>query len=191
MSAVQLPAWKSPHGPDRRVAAYLDPAAIGPLRYAIVVRALMDAVLCESPPGSNRGGRVDEYNTASGAPLGSPHCASTVSAWWRESGAATPGKFKEASCDEWMKWAKAHGTFHPRSSTYQPQPGDAVLYGVPGDARHIGVLVRVIPAAKGFTRTLIACEGNTTMGGFNREGFITTPKVVDLSRVLGWVEPKP
>ena len=60
------------------------------LHAAIIRRALLDIGLCEIPPGSNRSARIDSYNTATGAPIGSYWCASALAAWWREAGAATP-----------------------------------------------------------------------------------------------------
>jgi hypothetical protein len=60
--------------------------------------------------------------------------------------------------------------------------GAAVVYGKPGDASHIGVIVRVIPL-------LLAVEGNTTLDGFSRNGVAVDLKLVNTDRVLGYVYP--
>lgn len=151
------------------------PTTTDPLHRAIVERAITDIGICESPPGSNRSGVIDGYNTAAGAPVGSYWCASAVAAWWRDSGAMLPPQ--PASCDSWLTWSKSTKRF---AST--PAPAYAVLYGVPGDAQHIGVVIRTTPL-------LLAIEGNTSLGGFSRNGVAVDLKEVPLARVLGYVRP--
>lgn len=161
----------------RLSAPWLD-ATTPQLNAAIVRRALLDIGLCEIPPGSNRSGRIDEYNSATGAPIGSYWCASALTAWWREAGAATPPK-DAASCDAWMAWAKLTHRW-----TQHALPGYAVLYGTPTDASHCGVVVRASPL-------LLSCEGNTSLGGFDRNGVAVDLKLVNTPRVLGYVSPVP
>lgn len=158
-------------------APWLD-ATTPALHAAIVRRALLDVGLCEMPPGSNRSQRIDEYNTATGAPVGSYWCASAVTAWWRESGADVPSH-SAASCDAWLAWAHATARF-----TATPSPGDVVLYGTPADASHCGVVVRVSPL-------LLSVEGNTSLGGFDRNGVAVDLKLVNTPRVIGYVSPIP
>jgi hypothetical protein len=160
----------------RALAAWL-PADTSPLRAGIVRRALCDVGICETPPGSNRSGRIDEYVRAVGSPLGSYWCACAVAAWWREAGAWTP-PHSAGSCDEWLTWAKATGRYHTA-----PALGAAVLYGKPGDASHIGVIVRVTPL-------LLAVEGNTALEGFSRNGVAVDLKLVSGRAVLGYVYPE-
>lgn len=145
------------------------------LARAIVQRALTDVGVVEMPPGSNRSGVIDEYNLRAGVPPGSYWCASAVGAWWKDCGAEVPPGY--ASCDAWLRW---RGGLSP-----VPTPGAAVLYGRPGDATHIGVVVRVTPV-------LLSVEGNTTLGGeFNRNGIAVDLKPVATGRVLGYVHPIP
>ncbi len=146
----------------------------------VVLRALADIGVCEDPPGSNRGPQVDAYNQAAGAPIGSYWCASAVGRWWRDAGWAVPPGY--ASCDHWMQWAKDHGRF-----SAVPVVGAAVLYGVPGDARHIGLIVRVSPL-------VLSVEGNTTVEGANfgasRNGVaVSLKEVTKADPVLGYVHP--
>lgn len=163
--------------PVRYLADWL-PADTPALNAAIVRRALTDVGLLEMPPGSNRSPRIDEYNRAVGSPVGSYWCASALSAWFRESGARTPPT-SAASCDAWLSWATHHGYLSSR-----PVEGAAVLYGVPGDASHCGVVVRLTPLR-------LSCEANTSLSRYDRNGIAVTLKEIDTSRVLGYVIPAP
>lgn len=155
------------------------PASTPELNRRIVKRALLDVGVCEIPPGSNRSGVIDDYNQRASAPVGSFWCAAAVHAWWQDAGAAVP-EAGPAGCDEWMKWAKKTGRWSDK-----PSPGAAVVYGKPTDANHIGVIVRVDPI-------LESVEGNTTIGGaFNRNGVAVDLKSPELSRVLGYIHPRP
>lgn len=147
-------------------------------------RAVLDVGICELPPGSNRSGRIDEYNRLAGVAVGSYWCASAVRAWWSE-GAAAAGVVQPlppypASCDSWMAWAHATGRW-----SQTPRPGFAVLYGKPTDAVHIGCIVRATPR-------VLSIEGNTQFGGeFDRNGWAIAMKLVNPTRVVGYVSPTP
>jgi hypothetical protein len=154
------------------------PPDLPTLNLAIAKRALLDVGICEIPPGSNRSGRIDEYLTVAGSPVGEPWCASAVAAWWREAGAETPPRLA-ASCDAWMQWAKQTNRW-----VTQPVIGAAVLYGTPTDATHIGVVVRTNPL-------LLSVEGNTALMGYSREGVAVDLKQVAQDRVVGYVNPAP
>lgn len=163
----------------RELAPWL-PAATPALNRAIVQRALLDIGICEMPPGSNRSGRIDEYVRAVGSPLGSFWCAAAVAAWWREAGAETPPR-DAGSCDAWWAWGLK--TFRVAG---EPAPGAAVLFGVPGDAQHIGVIVRTSPL-------LLSVDGNTSLGGYSRNGVAVDLKLIERTngRVLAYVHPLP
>lgn len=163
----------------RSLAAWL-PTAAPAIQIAIVKRALLDVGICEDPPGSNKSGRITEYNRAAGAPVGSYWCAAAVFAWWREAGADVPSLSSgPASCDTWMTWAMRERLWESK-----PAPGAAVVYGTPGDASHIGVVVRVTPL-------LLSVEGNTSIGGeFSRNGVAVDLKEVNRPRVLGYIYPR-
>ena len=151
----------------------------------ILERAIVDLArewvgVSEDPPGSNRGAEIDQWNRDAGAPPASYWCASFVAAVFRAAGAALPPV--PASCDSWMIWAKAQGLWRPA-----PRTGCAVLYGVPGDARHIGIIIRTHPQ-------VFSIEGNTTVEGskFERNGTAVALKIVDAhDPVLGYVMPWP
>jgi hypothetical protein len=59
-----------------------------------------------------------------------------------------------------------------------------VVYGIPGDASHIGVVVRTEPL-------LLSVEGNTSIDAFSRNGVAVDLKQVNRPRVLGYVSPTP
>lgn len=174
--------------PPRSLAPWL-PASTLPKIRAAVERALKDVGICEMPLGSNRSGRIDEYLRAAGVPesvitSGKGYwCAAAASAWWREAGMMIPplgyNGGGPASCDTWMTWGKANNRWHDK-----PVVGAMVLYGVPGDAQHIGMVIRVDPILYGV-------EGNTTAGGdYNRDGAAVDAKGVTTKRVLGYVWPE-
>ena len=147
----------------------------------VVARARMDVVqVVEVPYASNRGTEIDEYNRRAHVALGSFWCASAVAAWYEDAGLEVPPG--RASCDKWMEWAKATGRW-----SMVPVIGAAVLYGVPGDAEHIGLVVRLLPL-------MLTIEGNTSIdAGFSRNGVAVMVKQVKLGapRILGYVLPFP
>jgi len=148
-----------------------------------------------TPPGLNYGGfpgglqkdergRIDDMfdnvglnNQAKVAKDGSGYywCAAAVATWWQEAGLETPSG--GASCDNWMNWGKQNGYW-----STSPKIGAAVLYGTNADAHHIGIVAAVTDSGG-----IITIEGNTSGGGFNRNGcgvFKKTPK-----KYLGFVLP--
>jgi len=165
---------------ERKSAPWLDSTNKGAelLEQKIVRRALLDVGIMEMPVGSNRSTRIDEYVRMVGSPVGSFWCAAAVAAWFRESGARIPG-IEAGSCDRWMHWAKANGLW-----TLMPGIGYAVLFGNPADAQHIGIVARIKPV-------MASVEGNTSMGGYNRNGFAIDLKETARDRVIGYVRPVP
>lgn len=155
------------------------------MRLAIVFRALADLGVCETPPGSNRGGRIDEWNRRAEAPPASYWCEAWANAVWTDAGAETPPSLR-ASTDAMIIWGKQTKRWRPVSAT--PEIGDQVLYGktVAGalDANHVGIVVRVTPY-------LLTVEGNTGFGGFDRNGEAVVLKKPEPARILGYVSPIP
>jgi hypothetical protein len=149
-----------------------------------------------SPPGKNYGGfsggvqkdepgRIDEMfdncgldNQSKVQKTGSGYywCAAAVTTWWKEAGLPLPPNGR-AGCDFWMSWGKQNGYW---STT--PKVGAAVLYGSSSDAHHIGIVAAVTKSGG-----IITIEGNTSGGGFSRNGcgaFRKVPK-----KYLGFVLP--
>lgn len=133
---------------------------------------------------NNRRGRIDDMfdnveldNQAKVRKTGSGYywCAAAVATWWQEAGLQTPSG--GASCDVWMKWGKSNGYWSSK-----PKIGAAVLYGSPSDAHHIGIVAGVTP-----TGGIITIEGNTSGGGFSRNGCGVFQKIP--KRYIGFVIP--
>lgn len=163
--------------PTHRSASWL-PLDTSAIVRGIIEGALADVLVCEEPLGSNRGACIDLWNKAAGVPAGSFWCASWAASVWRRAGAQLPPF--PAACDDWMRWAKRYGHWDTH-----PSYGAAVLYGVPGDARHIGIVVRLTP----FVGSI---EGNATVEGsqFERNGTAVAVKLVTPhDPVLGYVRP--
>jgi hypothetical protein len=164
------------------VARWL-PFELSELRLGIISAAFSDLGVLEIPPGSNRGPEIDDYNRAGGSPVGSYWCANAAAHWCRSAGAVTPGPGRDGSCDEWVRMAKRLGTWREKSA-YTPEPGDLILYGAPGDANHMGLIVRSEPY-------LLSIEGNRSWGGFSRNGECVDLNRAEISRALGFVVPTP
>lgn len=152
-----------------------------------------------TPPGLNYGGfpggqqlqepgRIDEMlsscgldNQAKVASDGSGYywCAAAVMQWYKEAGALTPPS-GQASCDTWKNWGISNGLFRQN-----PVIGAAVLYGTLADSNHIGVVSGITPDGQ-----ITTIEGNTSGGGFNRNGVGVFSKIPNQSKIIGYVHPR-
>jgi hypothetical protein len=145
----------------------------------IVAFASKDVGTLENPlpPGKpeNWGQRVSEMLKGVGFKTPAYWCAAAVASWYRSAGAKSPNS---ASCDVWMAWAKRNGLF-----SRTPVVGAAVLYGSSADAHHIGIVESII---NNKIRTI---EGNTSGGGFNRNGVGVFRKTANINKVVGFVLP--
>ncbi len=150
--------------------------------------ALTNVGVCEEPPGSNRGPEIDAWAREFGSPPGSFWCALAV-AKARKMGNLWIPQGSAGSCDEWIYQGRHAGVM-----SNLPQPGAAVVYTnnkrlTQGryagqlDAVHIGLVLRLTPK-------LLSIEGNTTLGKYDREGYVQTLKEVDPTRVLGFILPE-
>jgi hypothetical protein len=154
-------------------APWLDDT-VHPVRAAIARWAIARIGVYELPPGSNRSGLIDEWNSLAGAPLGSPWCASFARAAWTENGVAPLG---DASCENWHMKAAAAGRM-----VSIPGIADIALFDfgtTPGVADHAGVVVRITP-------TILTAEGNTDEAG-SREGVMVAVKDRGGHGLLGYV----
>lgn len=134
-------------------------------------------------------GRIDEMHKINGIDnisqlraAGSGHhwCASAVATWWKEAGISPKVlNFWTPLVANWVPWAQKNGLW---SAT--PVVGAAIIYkGGKLGYCHIGVVKSVI---NGVVTTI---EGNTTGGGFNRNGVTVAVKTPNLGRVAGYVIP--
>ena len=157
-----------------------------PLAAAIIREAQLRIPILENPPLSNRSPEIDAMCRAWGVPLASYWCALFKADVWKAAGAETPpikgDSYHPAIADTWRRWALETGRFSPT-----PALGYGVLYGTAGKepAHHVGVcVVSVKPVA-------LDIEGNTSGAGFDRNGELATIKLIDTSRVIGYVSPRP
>lgn len=148
---------------------------------AIIRRALDDVGIVESPVGSNRGPRIDEYLRRANVPESLIRawkgwwCAAAVGAWWADCGASVPRDY--ASCDAWLPFLMTDG------KRAQPQPGDAILYGLRDNAHHIGVVARVIPM-------MLTIEGNRAFAGTTNNGVAVDIHPPQRKDILGYIRPQ-
>lgn len=155
-----------------------------------ILQASTDLVgVCEDPIGSNRGEDIDAWAQKFGSPLGSYWCALMQGEIADRSDSWRPTT-NVGSCDEWYKQGLAAGLV-----VRAPRPGAVVLYtngtrlssgAYTGqlDAVHIGRVLRATPRP-------FAIEGNTTLGKYDRNGFVCTLKEIAQSRVLCYLAPAP
>ena len=167
---------------DQLYGQQLSPGVFNALYFA-----LTHVGVCEVPPGSNRGPEIDAWCQEFRSPLGSYWCAIAVGKARKAGGLWIPSECVGA-CNEWVCQATKDGL-----TTMTPIPGAAVVYGngthVEGgpydgqlDAVHIGIVLRVEPV-------VLSIEGNTTIEGESRNGWIQTLKEVDRAHVLTYVLP--
>ena len=154
----------------------IDSKAVGKGASA-VKEAIKDIGKMEVPPKSNYGGRVTEMLKTTGINGPAYWCAAAVTAWWKAAGMATPPG--SASCDNWVSWAKKNKRW---SST--PVIGAAALYFTGTDAHHIGLVAAITDNGR-----IVTIEGNTTGGGFNRDGVGVFKKQPRLTAIGGFVLP--
>lgn len=155
---------------------WLDTADVSPGVHNALYFALTHIGVCEQPPGSNRGPEIDEWCEEFGSPLGSYWCALAVG-MARKAGSLWIPSHDVGACSEWVSQGMRDGL-----TTSTPVPGAAVVYGDGVKAEHIGIVLRVEPV-------LLSIEGNTTIEGESRNGWIQTLKAVDKARVLTYVLP--
>lgn len=132
-----------------------------PVRIRALERAQRYIGVKETPPGSNRGVLIDQWNHTAGVPVGSPYCASFWHSMYDAEGVHVGGG---AYCPTIYDWGVAKG-FEVR----RPFRGDAVLFDWDqnGELDHIGMVERVLALRwsagrfVGFVRTV---EANTSAG---------------------------
>lgn len=166
------------------------------------MRTVHDFDICEVPPGSNRSGRIDEYNRRAGSPVGSYWCMAVATAQWVDAGADVAPKAR-ASVDVMVHWAYEEGLWIPYTGANLPDEGDLIIYTnkkalpaktklphgkvpFPGqlDGYHVGTCARKSPY-------VISHEGNTSWGGtFSRNGEAYLSKRPEMARVYGYIQPR-
>lgn len=159
--------------PPPRAAGWLDDNNSTPLQRAIVERALLDDGINEDPIGSNRGIRIDQYLRRAGVPepliqTGKGWwCAAWVGAVFRDCECLLPRDY--ASCDAWLPFIEP-----------TPVIGAAILYGVRGNAHHIGIVARLQPI-------VLTIEGNRGYAGTTNDGQAVDLGPTRRTDILGYI----
>lgn len=148
-----------------------------PLGYAVVIRALKDVGILEVPLKSNRGVRIDAMTKRAGLAL--PKDPTKPGYWWcaiwagavmADAGSLIPVDYP--ATDKWLPYCTA-----------KREIGSAVLYGVRGDAHHIGIIVRTEPM-------VLTIEGNRGYAGTTNNGVAVDIGPMLRTDILGYYAPR-
>lgn len=159
--------------PWPRVAGWLYDGNSTELERRIVARAMCDVGITEVPLGSNRGTRIDAMVKRSGLPVqkqGWWWCAIWAGAVLADCGVKIPKGYP--ACDAWLPYL-----------TPKPTIGSAILYGVRGDAHHIGIVVRLDPI-------VLTIEGNRAFAGTTNNGVAVDIGPPMRKDILGYYHPR-
>ncbi|HET8756824.1 MAG TPA: glucosaminidase domain-containing protein [Solirubrobacteraceae bacterium] len=102
--------------------------------------------------GNNRGKLIDQWNQASGSPLGSAWCGNFMNACLRAAGFENQPWL--AACRVIESHSRA-GTGGWQWLTSNPRPGDLILFTINGAANHVGMVESV------SSTQVVTIEGNT------------------------------
>jgi hypothetical protein len=144
--------------------------------YALVNRAIADVGILEVPLASNRGVRIETYLRRAKVPdsviaAGKGWwCAAFVGAVFVDCGIPVPADY--ASCDSWLPFLSSDA-----------KVGSAILYGVRGDAHHIGIVARLTPM-------VLTIEGNRAFAGTTNNGVACDLGPMMRRDVLGYIHPE-
>jgi hypothetical protein len=146
------------------------------LQYAVCQRANKDVGILEVPIGSNRGVRIDRYLRRAHVP---ESLITTGRGWWcaSQTGAVlidcgVPVPTDYGSCDAWLPYLDK-----------KPTIGSVVLYGVRGNAHHIGIVVRLTPM-------VLTIEGNRGYAGTTNNGVACDIGPMNRTDILGYISPE-
>lgn len=146
------------------------------IQYAVAQRALKDVGILETPLGSNRGVRIDRYLRRANVP---ESLITTGKGWWcaSQTGAVlidcgVPVPTDYGSCDAWLPYLEPN-----------PSPVCVVLYGVKGNAHHIGIVVRLAPL-------VLTIEGNRGYAGTTNNGVACDIGPMQRKDILGYISPE-
>ncbi len=168
LTAFEAKPWK-------RTAGWLVPGENCTwLQYLIVRAAFCDVGIVETPLGSNRGIRIDEWTRR--AKLAPPQwwCAIWSGKVWIDCGATVPAWYPLT--DHWVPHLH-----------HDPVPGAQILYGDKArgvlDAHHIGIVARVEPL-------LLTIEGNRgAAGARTNNGIMVGLGPPNRNDIFGYIHP--
>jgi hypothetical protein len=151
-----------------------DAPGLSPLRSRIVSTA-QDQVGYQTDPSDSYCNRFSAYWNAGTDDCGNSNldeewCADFAAWVWQQAGAEVtyrlqPGDLNSDSASFYI-WGVDHGTWHPVSSRYTPQPGDVAVYGLDTVAV-TAVHVAVVTAATSDNRAPDVINGDGDRTGFS------------------------
>lgn len=151
-------------------------------RDRIVKYARAEVGVKESPPNSNDGPRVREYQATTGA-YKAPWCASWVTWVYRQAGIVLRG-FNTAYVPSYVQSAKAGRNGLRLVAVGDVRPGDLVCFDWQdnGESDHIGIVVSPPRGGPEF----VAIEGNTAIGNDSNGGQVMerTRRLSDVSAFI-------
>lgn len=130
----------------------------GSVSQKAVAYALPEVGVTETPPESNLGPRVEQYQSSTGA-RGQAWCASFVTWCFKQAGKNLSG-FNTAYCPAWVDSIENSKNGLIPVQQNNVMAGDVALYdwGADGTSDHIGLVISSVDSAGDFT----AIEGNTS-----------------------------
>jgi hypothetical protein len=134
-------------------------SSLSPLRLRIVAAA-QGQVGYRTDPANSYCNKFSAYwhsGSACSDGLASEEWCADFAAWaWQQAGAAVTYQYingdLNSSAASFYEWGVAHGTWHPISSDYVPQPGDVAVYGLDVatlTAQHVAVVTGYSSGARG------------------------------------------
>lgn len=156
------------------------PAGLGPQRQRILEVALAELDVCEDPPCSNRGPRIDQYKPAWARTEPHPWCAWFVTWVLKKALGKVPTGRRRGGVAALRRDARRAGLWLPKH-LHSPMPGDAFVMDTGGGKGHIGFVLRVSPEGDRISTV----EGNS--GDCVRIG----TRDLTGERIVGWIDTVP
>jgi hypothetical protein len=161
--AIAVPKLNPFRGPSAAQIAKADvqaAMAVSPLRGRIV-RIAESQVGYTTDPSNTYCNKYSAYWSSGPANCGNANrneewCADFAAWVWQSAGAEVVYQYingdLNSSSASFYEWGVAHGTWHPVSSGYMPEPGDVAVYGLNAPAlvaQHVAIVVSDTPGQKG------------------------------------------
>lgn len=150
------------------------PATLPPIPTGDAVARLVDVSTAyvgqRETHGANRSPIIDSMNSAVGAPLGSPYCASAVS-WYLERVGATVPRYRTAWSRAFVHSAGAIDARKVARGQYLPKRGDVVVWKRSGAGGHIGIVPEDWTEPAGLVSEANTSAPNVAGSEWNGDGF--------------------
>jgi hypothetical protein len=160
IAVPKLNPFRSPSAAQIAKADVEAATAVSPLRGRIVQIA-ESQVGYTTDPSNTYCNKYSAYWASGPADCGNSNrdeewCADFAAWVWQSAGAEVVYQYingdLNSSSASFYEWGVAHGTWHPVSSGYVPEPGDVAVYGLNAPAlvaQHVAIVVSDAPGQKG------------------------------------------